>query len=305
LPVVLRGRCCKACACHASSGSEDVDCMKWTEEADKAMKKVPFFVRKRVRTRVEEEAKEAGVSEISLREVNRTRARFLNKMEEEVAGFQVEACFGDGGCPRKANGSGNLQKRVTELLESEDIRGFLKKTVKGELKFHHELRVAFADCPNACSQPQIRAICIIGAVVPETTDAPCTQCGACVSSCAEHAVTLSDEGPAIDVETCLVCGRCAKACETGTLAGVRKGYRVLLGGRLGRHPRLAMELPGIYDEETTYDIVRHCVTFYKTRSTHGERFSHLFTEEDYHDVAVQFRSRSLINMDGSIKKQDV
>jgi len=277
--------------------------MKWTEEAEKAMKKVPFFVRKRVKARVEEEAKEAGISEISLREVNRTRARFLNKMEDEVAGFQVEACFGDGGCPRKANGSRNLQGRVTELLEEEDLRGFLKTTVKGKLKFHHEFRVAFADCPNACSQPQIRDICIIGAVVPETTGAPCTQCGACVTSCAENAVTLSGEGPVIDFDECLVCGRCIKACETGTLVGIRKGFRVLLAGRLGRHPRLAMELPGIYDEEAVYDIVRDCVSDYKARSTNGERFSRLFTEEDYHDVAVRFRSRSLIDLDGSIEKK--
>ncbi len=30
--------------------------MKWTPEAEKAVKKVPFFVRKRVRARVEKEA---------------------------------------------------------------------------------------------------------------------------------------------------------------------------------------------------------------------------------------------------------
>lgn len=279
---------------------EERDRMKWTKEAEKAMKSVPFFVRKRVKARVEEEAKELGLLEISLREVNGTRARFLNKMEDEVAGFQVEACFGDGGCPRKANGSGNLQLRVGELLEAEDLQGFLKKTVKGTLKFHHEFRVAFADCPNACSQPQIRDICIIGAVVPEITEAPCTQCGACVTSCAEQAVTLTDEGPAIDFGECLVCGRCVKACGAGTLAGVRKGYRVLLAGRLGRHPRLAMELPGIFDEETVYEIVRYCVALYKSRSTNGQRFSRLFTEEDYNDAAVRFRFRSLTARDGSM-----
>jgi len=30
--------------------------MKWTDEAEAALKKVPFFVRKKVRTRVEKEA---------------------------------------------------------------------------------------------------------------------------------------------------------------------------------------------------------------------------------------------------------
>jgi len=36
--------------------------MKWTPEAEVTIKKVPFFVRKKVRLRVEKEAAEAGKS---------------------------------------------------------------------------------------------------------------------------------------------------------------------------------------------------------------------------------------------------
>jgi hypothetical protein len=34
--------------------------MEWSPEAEAAIKKVPFFVRKRVRSRVEQDAKQAG-----------------------------------------------------------------------------------------------------------------------------------------------------------------------------------------------------------------------------------------------------
>ena len=268
--------------------------MKWTAEAETAIKKVPFFVRKRVRIRVEEEAIASGAEVVSIGEVERTKARFLTKMEEEVVGFQVEACFGDKGCSRKAHDSGELQRRVTSLLEEADIFSFLKARVTGKLKFHHELRVAFADCPNACSHPQIRDICIIGARVPEVSDVPCTQCGACVNACVEDSVSLLDGIPVVDFDSCLVCGRCVEACPSGTLLGLRKGFRVLLGGRMGRHPRLAMELPGIYDEDAVYDIVGECVDYYKAHSTHGERFSRLFTEAAFHDITVRFRDRSLV-----------
>lgn len=61
-----------------------------------------------------------------------------------------------------------------------------------------------------------------------------------------------------------------------------------------------MELPGIFDEETVYDIVRYCVAAYKSQSTDGERFSRLFTQEDVDGAAVFFRSRSLTALDGSI-----
>jgi len=37
--------------------------MEWTPEAEDAVKKVPFFVRKRVKARVEKEAREAGVND--------------------------------------------------------------------------------------------------------------------------------------------------------------------------------------------------------------------------------------------------
>ena len=40
--------------------------MKWMPEAEEAIKKVPFFVRKRVRARVEKEANEAGVDGVLL-----------------------------------------------------------------------------------------------------------------------------------------------------------------------------------------------------------------------------------------------
>ena len=267
--------------------------MKWTDEAQDEIKKVPFFVRKKVKSRVEEEARERGLSEVTLREVNRTRARFLNKMEKEVSGFQVEACFGSGGCPRKAKDSKPLQKKVEDFLTGENILDFLKAHVGEKLKFHHEFRVSFADCPNACSQPQIRDICIIGAVIPDFSEALCDGCQLCDAACAEGAIFFKEGLPVVDEEMCLACGQCIKACQSDAFSRGVSGYRVLLGGRLGRHPRLAMELPGIFDEETVFEIVRHCVGFWKSKSTKGERFSHLFTEEDFKEVAARFMGRSI------------
>ncbi len=40
--------------------------MEWTKEADESIQKVPFFVRKRVRARVEKEAKSAGKKVVSI-----------------------------------------------------------------------------------------------------------------------------------------------------------------------------------------------------------------------------------------------
>ncbi len=86
--------------------------MKWREEANAAVAKVPFFVRHRVRRRVEEEAIRQGAEEVSLEHVQSCQRRFLNKMEEEVKGYQVETCFGASGCPNRAVSSEILIKKI-------------------------------------------------------------------------------------------------------------------------------------------------------------------------------------------------
>jgi len=266
------------------------DDMKWTRDAESEIKKVPFFVRKRVRTRVEKEAHDGGKTVVTLADVNATKARYLSGMPSEIKGYQIDACFGSSGCPNRAVLSDRLMERIETILKKEDLLGFLKARVKGELKFHHEFRITLSDCPNACSQPQIKDIGIIGACVPELTDAACSQCEGCVEACAEGAVSLDTNRsrPAIDLRRCLNCGQCIPACPTGTIAEAWRGFRVQLGGRLGRHPQLARELPGIFEEDQVIEIVQDCLSLYKERSRSGERFAHIFQEADFETFSRRF-----------------
>jgi anaerobic sulfite reductase subunit C len=251
--------------------------MKWTPEAEQAIKKAPFFVRKRVRTRVEKEAADEGKSTVTLEDVQATRRRFLNQMESEIKGFQVEACFGNSGCPHRIGNSDNLQHKIEAVLRDENILGFLKNCVPGGLKFHHEFRVTLADCPNACSQPQIRDIGIIGAALPLITGKECSHCNQCVEVCQEKAITIGPmmDTPIIDQKICVRCGLCIARCPTGTIAKKRDGFRILLGGKLGRHPRLSEEIPGIFNETQVLEIIQRCVSFFKQKNRHGERFGEI------------------------------
>ena len=251
--------------------------MIWEKDADAAIKKVPFFVRKKVRKKVETFVSEKGGDRVTLEDVQALKRKFLSKggMESEIKGYDVSACFGGEGCPNSVVPSKQLIRDIEALMEEADILSFLKSEVKGDLKFHHEFRVSISDCPNACSRPQITDIGIIGAALPGITTEPCSDCGACVDACKEGAVVLGDMGPEIDAEACLACGKCMRLCPTGTLDTAETGYRVLLGGRLGRHPRLGMEVPGILSHDEVMDVVRRCLEFYKTHSRGGKRFSHV------------------------------
>lgn len=269
--------------------------MKWRPEAEKAIRKVPFFVRKRVRVRVETEAIEAGRKMIALADVKATQKRFLAGMSSEIKGYQVDTCFGSNGCPNRIQTGHRLMEAVESVLKKEDLLDFLKQHVKGDLKFHHEFRVTFADCPNACSQPQIKDIGIISACMPSITEENCTRCLACVDVCKEDAIALyeSKEVPDIFFNRCLKCGQCISECPTGTIAAGERGFRVLMGGKLGRHPKLARELIGIFSEKEVLNIVKACIDFYKKNSRNGERFAEIFQDRDFDEMNKKFGKYSL------------
>ena len=249
--------------------------MKWSREANEAISKVPFFVRKRVKKQVEEEALRSGAGEVLLDHVKTCQRRFLNQMEEEVQGYQMETCFGPSGCPNRAVISDEFSKKVEERLAGRNLKSFLTARVKGPLKVHHEFRVSISDCPNACSRPQIVDVGLIGARSPNVLDMTCSQCGACVAVCREGAISLTGQAPRVDPRKCLSCGQCIPACTTGTLQAAVSGYRILVGGKLGRHPRLGRELPEIYSQEEALKAIDRCLDHYQRYCLSGERFGEI------------------------------
>ena len=254
--------------------------MKWTSEAEGAVSNVPFFIRKRVKKRVEEEAERQGSLLVTLDHVQTCQQRFLQNMDQEVKGFQLEACFGPSGCPNAVAVDPDLVQKLEEKLEQRNLRSFLKEKVKGPLKLHHEFRVSLSTCPNACSRPQIVDFGIIGALRPRISDEPCTLCGACREACQEKAIALDEtlNLPLIDPDRCLSCGQCLKVCPTGTLLEGGKGYRVLVGGKLGRHPQLGKELAGIHSEEELLETLDRTLDHYQKYNQKGERLGEVLKQ---------------------------
>lgn len=208
-------------------------------------------------------------------------------MHAEIKGYRLIACSSQGRCLNCANAADDLFEEIEALLKQEDLLGFLRRTVGHAVKPHHAFRISLAECPNACSQPQIKDIGIIGACLPQISDATCTHCNVCVEACRENAVCLEPEaaGPVINADLCLACGACAKACPTGTIIDGKKGWRVMLGGKLGRHPRLARELAGIFSRDQVIDIAKRCIIFYKNTSTKGARFADIYTRPEFIGLA--------------------
>ncbi len=258
--------------------------MRWTQEADQAVQKVPFFVRKRVRKRVEEHAAREGASQVTIEHVQACQRRFLERMEEEVRGYQVETCFGPTGCPNRVVIAQDMAGNLERILAKKALREFLAARVEGPLKLHHEFRISVSDCPNSCSRPQIADVGLIGCRKPVVSEKPCEACGCCVQVCREEAIRLDSRGPLLDPERCLGCGQCIQVCPTGTLEEGLTGYRVLVGGKLGRHPRLATELPGIYPVEDIAKVVERIVNLYMKECKRGERLGEIAEQKGWEEL---------------------
>lgn len=200
--------------------------MKWSKEAEEAIGRVPFFVRKRVRHRIEEEARREGSRSVTLVHIHKARKRFLEDTEEEIKDFQVETCFGTAECPNRALDCSGITEELEEILSRRVLKSFLKERLTGPPKIHHELRVSLSCCPNACSRPQIADIGIIRARRPCLTDEPCSHCGACIEACREEALILDErrDRPVLVEKKCLCCGQCIRVCPSGTLKPTGKAF---------------------------------------------------------------------------------
>lgn len=264
--------------------------MKWDKEAEKAISRVPFFIRKRVKAKVEEKAGSMGSDTVRLIHIKMAQMEFIKKMDQGIKGYEIETCFGPSGCPNSITEQGDITERFDTLLEQKGIKEFLLSTVEGKLKLHHQFRISVSDCPNACSRPQIVDIGLIGALRVKSSENECIHCMKCVEECRESAIEMHDNGPVINDELCLMCCACIKACEQGHLISGKSGYRILVGGKLGRHPMLGIDLGRIFSPVQAINVVDFIIDYYKSNSQKGERLGSIIQRKGIKDIRDQLKN---------------
>lgn len=182
---------------------------------------------------------------------------------------EVRVCGGAAGCPLSLADDRALSLALAGVL---NLSGLDRKN-DGTIKFHQKFRVAVSGCPNSCSQPQIVDFGVVGQSTPGRGDGSCTGCGQCAGVCSEKAIRMLDDGPVFDYSRCQNCGQCIGSCPTEAIREVERGYRVLAGGKLGRHPRLAGVILELADEERVKAILERALRLYTREGLAGERFS--------------------------------
>ncbi len=134
---------------------------------------------------------------------------------------------------------------------------------------HERIKAGFSACPNACSAPQIKDFGVIAFIIPELDPEKCVSCGKCHEACRENAIDFHMQ-PEFN-ENCIGCGDCMRACEHNAIAGSVK-FKLLAGGKLGRHPRFAEVFMVTDDPSVIEKIFRRVV---EISEKHEKRFSHI------------------------------
>lgn len=267
--------------------------LNWEPAAKAKLERIPIFVRRFAQQRVEELARARGLTVVTSDLVDEAKKSFLGKKEttgpdqalisrlqEEVAkrghfettAFSIDACGSAFGCPRTVIDGQQIYRLFQEELQNADLEKILQEKVRGPILTHHKFRVAVAGCPNACSEPQIKDFAVIGRLRPAPQPDLCTACGTCLKACTERALSLQGTKIAWDCQRCVGCGDCTVACPKGALPG-KVSYQILIGGRLGRHPRLAIQLAEVESLEEIRSLLRRSLHLIKTEGEHGARIA--------------------------------
>lgn len=153
----------------------------------------------------------------------------------------ITACPGTDRCKLAVIDTISLAKKIDEKYFGKEMPG--------------KLRIAVSACPNSCVSETLNEIGITGICAPDRDEGYCTGCGTCVQYCREDALCVREGRVVMDKDLCLACGTCVRACVFGTLGTAAVGYRITLGGKRGRHPKVGQHLMTVKTPEAVLSVV--------------------------------------------------
>ena len=139
----------------------------------------------------------------------------------------------------------------------------------------HKFKIGVSGCPNSCSKPIENDVGVMGGVLPGWEREACISCQLCVSICPVNAIEVKDSAFVLDEKKCIYCGLCINNCSTSAWTAKKTGYTLLLGGTLGKKPRLGTRAKVLI--ETKEELLGHIKSSLKFYLAHGkkkERFGH-------------------------------
>ncbi|MHB8836995.1 MAG: 4Fe-4S dicluster domain-containing protein [Candidatus Methylomirabilia bacterium] len=173
----------------------------------------------------------------------------------------VTACQGCRVCPNGVIDSPSLADAVD--------RAFYGKQAP------HKFKVGISGCANNCLKAEENDLGVKGWIEPRWNGDGCTGCGLCVAICPVKAVRFTGEGGSVEIESsrCIGCGDCIVSCPSASMAEKARGFRVFVGGKLGRVPFLGQPVFGVLTgTEEILAVIEEALEFFRLHGRARERF---------------------------------
>jgi anaerobic sulfite reductase subunit C len=140
----------------------------------------------------------------------------------------------------------------------------------------YKVKMGVTGCPNNCGKARESDIGVMGVRTPLWSEDACTQCDACVKLCPVQAITRESDQYIRDESRCIQCSVCSVLCPAQAWGPESTGYTLLIGGTLGKKPRLGIPLKeNIQTPEEVYELIDRSLEFYREHGRPKERLGHL------------------------------
>ena len=199
----------------------------------------------------------------------------LGSERQEIV--NVTACMGTDHCKYANIDSLALAKAIDEKYFGKEM------PVK--------IRMAVSACPNGCASERMNEIGITGIREPFRDHDACTGCGTCEKYCRERAIIIRRGFVDLDQTRCMQCGICVLPCPFEVLKASEPRYRITVGGRRGRHPKLGRELITVSDPEMVLEIVGKIIKWVYELASSDELLPEQLDELGFHEFKHSIREQ--------------
>lgn len=186
---------------------------------------------------------------------------------------------------------GNLECNYG-VIDTYALGGMLDKEFFGE-DMPVKIKFAVTGCPNACAKPQENDFGVMGVLKPGLYTDDCTACGTCTFMCPEKAFVVEGTKVKILWDKCNLCGACLGTCPTDLIFEEWKGYKIFVGGKIGKHPKLGRELAIVKSPEETVALFRKIIDWSKKNTNIGERFGDCLDRVGFDNFRQQIISNEI------------
>lgn len=189
----------------------------------------------------------------------------LKKIGQDTAscGPRVRVPTACGGCEYNARG----------IIDAQAMAVAADKKFFGIPTVHGKFKISFAGCHSDCTRAKNADIGFVGEVEPKWDEKKCIGCGLCAKACLERAIVSEKETgqPVYTLSKCIFCGDCIKTCPTSAWHHGRVGCGLYVGGRWGRHPRMADFISHLFPLKNIMPVIRRTIEWYIKNGQKRER----------------------------------